>query len=220
MSPRKTGFMFSGFKMNLPRKYIFNLSTCQTDGDKTASFFCFCHLVLEVFICVHKYIDFIGIHKSRFHFSMARNGRGFFSSGEKMKYRGICCAAASMLTVLFSSAALADSSDCTFIRNNDQKSMCRALTKKDSSECTFIRNDDKKSMCRALTKNDSSECTFIRNDDLKYMCKALTKKDSSECTFIRGDDLKYMCKALIKKDSSECTFIRDDDLKYMCKGNL
>ncbi len=47
--------------------------------------------------------------------------------------------------------AQAGSSDCGFIHDTDQRSLCRAKTSESTSECGFIGNSDLRSRCRAET---------------------------------------------------------------------
>lgn len=55
-----------------------------------------------------------------------------------------------ILIMLFGcSLARAAASDCEFIKNSDDRHLCRALAKDSQSECYFIKDHDKRHMCMA-----------------------------------------------------------------------
>jgi hypothetical protein len=67
-----------------------------------------------------------------------------------------------------------NASECGFIQNSDQRSMCRAIANRNVSECGFIQNSDLRSMCRAQVGRNPSECGFIQNSDFRAQCRALS----------------------------------------------
>jgi len=55
-----------------------------------------------------------------------------------------------VLIMLFGcSLARAAASDCEFIKNADDRHLCRAQAKDSQSECYFIKDHDKRHMCMA-----------------------------------------------------------------------
>jgi uncharacterized protein YdeI (BOF family) len=90
------------------------------------------------------------------------------------------------ISLLISSSALAqNSSQCGFIQDSDQQSLCRAIADSSPSQCGFISNSDLQSMCRGISGRQPSQCGFIQNSDQQSMCRAIAGGQSSQCGFIR-----------------------------------
>ena len=68
----------------------------------------------------------------------------------------------------------AGSSDCGFIRDADQRALCRARASGSTSDCGFIGNSDLRSYCRAVVGKSSADCGFISDADLRSRCRAET----------------------------------------------
>lgn len=69
---------------------------------------------------------------------------------------------------------LADSSQCGFITDADQRAYCRATSGDGESQCGFIQNADLRALCRAEASGRQSECGFIRDDNKRALCRART----------------------------------------------
>lgn len=78
----------------------------------------------------------------------------------------------SILLFGYSLSTLADSSQCGFITNSDQRAYCRATSGDGDSQCGFIQNDDLRALCRAEASGRQSECGFIRDDNKRALCRA------------------------------------------------
>lgn len=46
-----------------------------------------------------------------------------------------------------------------------------------SAQCEFIKDNDRKNYCRAISKKMPTWCEFIRDNSLKIECRILSKKD-------------------------------------------
>jgi hypothetical protein len=69
--------------------------------------------------------------------------------------------------------SMADSSQCGFISDSDQRAYCRATSGKgSSSQCGFIRDKDLRSLCRAETGRGVAQCGFIGDADKRALCRA------------------------------------------------
>ena len=55
-----------------------------------------------------------------------------------------------------SCSAYSQTTSCEFIKENDKRNFCRALTTKLSSWCEFIKNNSLKIECRVIIKNEKS----------------------------------------------------------------
>lgn len=60
---------------------------------------------------------------------------------------------------------------CGFIKDSDERSLCRAIEQKNSGQCGFIKDSDKRAYCRAVTGSGSGQCGFIKDSDLKSRCR-------------------------------------------------
>ena len=70
----------------------------------------------------------------------------------------------------------ADSSQCGFIRDPDQRAYCRATSGEGESSCGFIRDHDLRARCRAEASGKESQCGFIRDADQRALCRARAGK--------------------------------------------
>ena len=68
--------------------------------------------------------------------------------------------------------SIADSSQCDFISDSDQRAYCRATSGKGSAQCDFIKDKDLRSLCRAEAGRGKTQCDFISNADLRALCRA------------------------------------------------
>jgi hypothetical protein len=73
-------------------------------------------------------------------------------------------------------AGAADSSQCGFIRDADQRAYCRATSGDGESQCGLIRAPDLRALCRAEADDEASQCGFIRDPDLRALCRAKARK--------------------------------------------
>lgn len=73
-------------------------------------------------------------------------------------------------------AVAADSSQCGFIRDADQRAYCRATSGEGESQCGFIRDHDLRALCRAEASGKESQCGFIRDSDRRALCRAKAKQ--------------------------------------------
>jgi hypothetical protein len=55
-----------------------------------------------------------------------------------------------LMTVTFSTKVSAGTSQCSIIKDDDERHMCFALTTRNSTYCSFIKEPDKRAWCRAL----------------------------------------------------------------------
>ena len=82
------------------------------------------------------------------------------------------------LAVVIGGAALAppvvhaQSSQCGYIRDADDRALCRAKTAGSSSQCGYITDADKRSYCRAVTGGGTSQCGYVQDADLRDMALA------------------------------------------------
>lgn len=72
----------------------------------------------------------------------------------------------------YSLCTLADSSQCGFITNSDQRAYCRATSGDGESQCGFVQNDDLRALCKAEAGGRQSECGFIRDENMRALCRA------------------------------------------------
>lgn len=78
----------------------------------------------------------------------------------------------SIIVLAYPLVVLADSSQCGFITDSDQRAYCRATSGDGESHCGFIQNDDLRALCRAEASGRQSECGFIRDDNKRALCRA------------------------------------------------
>ena len=71
--------------------------------------------------------------------------------------------------------AYAQASNCSFIRDPDQRALCRAQTGGSTSQCSFIGDPDTRALCRAVVGGNRSQCSFIRNTDQRDYCRAVVR---------------------------------------------
>ena len=71
--------------------------------------------------------------------------------------------------------ALASSSNCSSIRDPDQRHLCRAMAERKDSGCSSIRDRDSRHYCRAVVSGRSAECSSIRDADRRAFCRAQTR---------------------------------------------
>ena len=50
-----------------------------------------------------------------------------------------------------------------------------------AAECDFIKDQDRRNFCRALSAKDPSFCEFIKAPDLRHECRALAGKKKRQC---------------------------------------
>ena len=79
---------------------------------------------------------------------------------------------AAFVLLVTGSPAFADSSQCGFIKDQDQQAYCRAINGAGQSQCGFIRSSDLQARCRAETGGGSSQCGFIKDFDSQAACRA------------------------------------------------
>jgi hypothetical protein len=72
----------------------------------------------------------------------------------------------------FPMPSIADSSQCDFISDSDQRAYCRATAGRGSAQCDFIKDKDLRSLCRAEVGREKSQCDFISNADQRALCRA------------------------------------------------
>ena len=75
------------------------------------------------------------------------------------------------LLVMVLTTAGAANATCAFIKNHDQKEMCKASK---GGTCAFIKDRDLREYCKAIYKGQS--CAFIKNRDLKEKCRTQRRK--------------------------------------------
>lgn len=71
--------------------------------------------------------------------------------------------------------AYADSSQCGFIQDSDQRAYCRATSGDGPSQCGFIQDSDLRAMCRAESGGGQSQCGFISDSDKRALCMAKSR---------------------------------------------
>jgi hypothetical protein len=71
--------------------------------------------------------------------------------------------------------ALAQPSECGFIKDPDRQAYCRAVNGGSEAQCGFIRDSDLQAICRAETGGESGQCGFIRDRDMQAACRAKTR---------------------------------------------
>jgi hypothetical protein len=76
-----------------------------------------------------------------------------------------------ILLSLVSSNAMAQSSACNLIRDDDMRYYCLAVTGGGESRCNLIRNQDKRYLCQAETGRTGA-CNLIRDNDIRRLCQA------------------------------------------------
>jgi hypothetical protein len=81
-----------------------------------------------------------------------------------------------MVLVNPSETGAADSSQCGFIRDADQRAYCRATSGEGESQCGFIRDHDLRALCRAEASGKASQCGFIRDSDRRALCRAKARQ--------------------------------------------
>lgn len=65
-------------------------------------------------------------------------------------YVGVVVFILAIIVMFFGcSLARASAGDCEFIKNSDDRHLCRATAKNQPSECEFIKDNDKRHICRA-----------------------------------------------------------------------
>ena len=75
------------------------------------------------------------------------------------------------ILVMVLTMAGAAKATCAFIKNHDQREMCKASK---GGTCAFIKDQDQREYCKAIYKGQS--CAFIKNRDLKEKCKTQRRK--------------------------------------------
>lgn len=76
------------------------------------------------------------------------------------------------LLCTFVNLALAQSSECMRINNDDERFYCKAITSHDEIHCGSINDSDKRAMCRAVARRDKAHCMSINNDSTRAICRA------------------------------------------------
>ena len=78
----------------------------------------------------------------------------------------------SFLQILIINIAYADSNQCGFISDSDQRAYCRAISGGGQNQCGFIVDSDLRSLCRAESGGGKSQCGFISDPDKRALCMA------------------------------------------------
>jgi hypothetical protein len=93
------------------------------------------------------------------------------------------------------------------------------------SECGFIKDPDRQAYCRAVNGGSEAQCGFIRDSDLQARCRAESGGGASQCGFIRDKDAQAACRASLQSQrpgvgssSGQCGFIQDADQQAHCRA--
>ena len=135
------------------------------------------------------------------------------------------------LSVVIGGAALAppvayaQSSQCGYIRDADDRALCRAKTAGSSGQCGYIGDADKRSYCRAVTGGGTSQCGYVRDGDLRNVCRAETAQRpstagsaASECGYVQDADQRAACRARTSGNASHCGYVEDADQRAYCRA--
>jgi len=82
---------------------------------------------------------------------------------------------AALVITLLPGITVASSSNCSSIRDPDQRHLCRAMAERRDGECSSIRDSDNRHYCRATVTGRTAECSSIKNADRRAFCRAQTR---------------------------------------------
>ena len=72
---------------------------------------------------------------------------------------------------------------------------CTPMALAQPSECGFIKDPDRQAYCRAVNGGSEAQCGFIRDSDLQARCRAESGGGAAQCGFIRDKDAQAACRA-------------------------
>ena len=99
--------------------------------------------------------------REKFHCTQSRSGAQAF-----FRAISICALVCAMPW------ALAQPSECGFIKDPDRQAYCRAVNGGSEAQCGFIRDSDLQARCRAESGGGAAQCGFIRDKDAQAACRA------------------------------------------------
>jgi hypothetical protein len=83
--------------------------------------------------------------------------------------------AITLLCLIMTGLAWANTPACFSIRDPDRKNVCLAMSTRQNSYCFSVKDADTKNMCLANVMQQKSYCFSIKLHDMKQQCLAQVK---------------------------------------------